>query len=177
MACTMSRIRLPEKAKIASAISSAAPTLCAIALSSTFAGMSHSIVTFARKPSLQYLQAALCHSASPPSSGHKAEARIAAPDCFRTDVCVMPFTRPAEISNGVSLSDKVGRSEVAFVSEHGAVDALLAGIVDELSPNKHGVSVSGSENDVFAGADKLTALSSVSVFIAAVVPFIELQAT
>lgn len=85
----------------------------------------------------------------------------------------MPFTRPAEISNGVSLSDKVGRSEAAFVSEDGAVDALLPGIVDELSPNKHGVSVSGSKNDVLAGSDKLAALSSVSVFIATVMPLIE----
>jgi len=89
----------------------------------------------------------------------------------------MPLTRPAEISDGVSLSDKVGRSELAFVSEHGAVDALLAGIIDELSPNKHGVSVSGSEHDVLAGTNKLTALSSVSVFIATVMPLVELQAT
>jgi hypothetical protein len=85
----------------------------------------------------------------------------------------MPFTRPAEISNGVSLSDKVGRAEAAFVPEHGAIDALLAGIIDELSPNKHGVSVSGSEHDMLTGSDKLTALSSVSVFIAAVMPLVE----
>ena len=89
----------------------------------------------------------------------------------------MPFTRPAEISNGVSLSDKVGRSEAAFVSEHGAVDALLPGIVDKLSPNKHGVAISGSKHDMLTGTDKLTALSSVLIFIAAVVPFVELQAT
>ena len=85
----------------------------------------------------------------------------------------MPFTRPAEISNGVSLSDKVGRSEFAFVPEDGAVDALLAGIIDELSPNKHGISISGSEHDVLAGTNKLTALSSVSIIIATVVPFVE----
>ena len=85
----------------------------------------------------------------------------------------MPFTRPAEISNGVSLSDKVGRSEAAFVSEHGAVDALLAGIVDELPPNKHGVSVSGPQNDVFSGSNKLTALSSVSIVITTVMPLVE----
>ena len=89
----------------------------------------------------------------------------------------MPLTRPAEISDGVSLSDKVGRSELAFVSEHGAVDALLPGIIDELSPNKHGVSVSGSEHDMLAWSDKLALPSSVSVFIAAVVPLVELQAT
>ena len=85
----------------------------------------------------------------------------------------MPFTRPAEISNGVSLSDKVGRSEAAFVSEYGTVDALLAAIVDELPPNKHGVSVSGSQNDVFSGSNKLTALSSVFVVITRIMPLIE----
>ena len=89
----------------------------------------------------------------------------------------MPFTRPAEISNGVSLSDKVGRSETAFIAKDGAVDTLLAGIIDEFSPNKHGVGVSGSQHDVFSGADKLTALSSISVFITAIVPLEEFQAT
>jgi hypothetical protein len=122
-------------------------------------------------------QTAFCHPALPPSSGHKAESRIAAPNCFRIDICVMPFTRPAEISNGVSLSDKVGRSEFAFVSKHGTIDSLLSAIVDELSPNKHGISVSGSQHDVFAGADKLTSLSSVSIVIAAVVPLVEIKTT
>jgi hypothetical protein len=126
---------------------------------------------------LQNKKAPLGHSAASPSSGHKAEARIAAPDCLRTDECVMPFTRPAEISDGVSLSDKVGRAEAAFVSEDGAVDALLAGIINELSPNKHGISVSGSEHDMLAGSDKLAALSSVSIIIAAVMPLVEFKTT
>lgn len=85
----------------------------------------------------------------------------------------MPFTRPAEISNGVSLSDKVGRSQFAFVSEDGTVDALLSTVVDELSPNKHGISVACSKNDVLSGADELTALASVFVVIATIVPFVE----
>jgi hypothetical protein len=90
----------------------------------------------------------------------------------------MPFTRPRAISNGVSLSDKVATavSPWRFVSEDGAVDANLAAIVDELSPNKHGVSVPGSEHDVLAGADKLAALSPVLVVIAAVMPLIEFEA-
>ena len=86
----------------------------------------------------------------------------------------MPLTRPAEISNGVSLSDKVGR-EIAvrgFVSKDGTIDTLLPAIVDELSPNKHGIAVSGSKHDMLAGSNKLTALSSVSIVIAAVMPFI-----
>ena len=91
----------------------------------------------------------------------------------------MPFTRPRKISNGVSLSDKV-RREIAswgFVSKDGTIDAALSAIVDELPPNKHGVSVSGSEHDMLTGADKLTSLSSVSVVIAAIMPFIEFEAT
>ena len=84
----------------------------------------------------------------------------------------MPFTRPAEISNGVSLSDKVGRSEAAFVSEHGAVDALLAAVVDELSPDEHGVSVSGAKNDVLAGANELDPLATVSIFVGAIMSLI-----
>ncbi len=89
----------------------------------------------------------------------------------------MPLTRPRAISNGVSLSDKLGRliTSWGFISEHGAVDSLLPAVVDELSPNKHGVSVAGSEHDVLAGADELTSLSSVSVVIARIVPFIEFE--
>ncbi len=47
------------------------------------------------------------------------------------------------------------------------------GVVDVLSPNKEGIGVSGAEHDVLAGADKLTALSSVFVDIATVVPLVE----
>jgi hypothetical protein len=89
----------------------------------------------------------------------------------------MPFTRPAVISDCVSLSDKVGRPELSLVSEHGAVDALLSAGVDKLSPNKHCVAVAGSKNDLFSGAGKQISLSSVFVFIAAVMPFIEFKAT
>jgi hypothetical protein len=67
----------------------------------------------------------------------------------------MPFTRPAEISDCVSLADKLGRAIRAFIPEGRTVDASLAAIVDELAPNKESVSVSGSENDVLAGSDEL----------------------
>jgi len=89
----------------------------------------------------------------------------------------VPLTRPAEISDGVSLSDKLGRSDFAFVSEDGAVDALLPAIVDEFSPDKHGISVACSKNNVFSWSDELKALSSVLVVIAAVVPFVEGETT
>jgi len=86
----------------------------------------------------------------------------------------MPFTRPAEISDGVSLSDKVGRSIAGrgFVSEYGAVDAGLSAVVDELSPHKEGISVAGPENNVFSWSDKLASLSSVLVLVGAIVSLI-----
>lgn len=84
----------------------------------------------------------------------------------------MPLTRPAEISNGVSLSNKVTREigSRIIVSEDGTIDACLAlsgsfvnAIVDELSPNKERVSIEGSESVNFAGTDELSPLSTVSV--------------
>src|SRR4051812_31711369 len=98
--------------------------------------------------SLKDEQPAARPSAASPSSGHKAEARIAAPDCLRIDVCVVPLTRPRAISNGVSLSDKLGREVATFVSEDGAIDALLLRdrVVNELAPDEHGVGVACPKN-------------------------------
>ena len=64
----------------------------------------------------------------------------------------------------------------AFVSEHGAVDALLSAVVDELSPNKEGVGISGAQDDMLAGADELAWPAAVLVVIFAVVSLIEFQA-
>jgi len=91
----------------------------------------------------------------------------------------MPFTRPRAISNGVSLSDKVAATVSVWrlVSEDGAIDALLSAVVDEFPPNKHGVSVSGSQNDVLAGANELAPISSISILVGAVVSLIEFKAT
>src|SRR5687768_9167632 len=56
----------------------------------------------------------------------------------------MPPIRPAVISDGVSLSDKLRAPLGAFVPEHGAVDAVLPSsstlvdtVIDELPPDKH----------------------------------------
>lgn len=68
----------------------------------------------------------------------------------------MPFTRPDEISNGISLSDKLAAFVEAFVDEDGAVNSGLSAVVDELSPNEHGITFEGSEDDVFAGTDELS---------------------
>lgn len=64
----------------------------------------------------------------------------------------------------------------AFIAEDGAIDALLSAIVDKLSPNKHGVSVSCTEDDVLAGANELTSFSAVSVSVRAVMALIEFHA-
>jgi hypothetical protein len=85
------------------------------------------------------------------------------------------------ISDGVSLSDKLRRTFVAmrgFVSEDGAVDAFLLRdrVVDELAPDEHGVGIGSPKNDVLSGADELSALASVCVSVAAVVPLVEFEA-
>lgn len=68
----------------------------------------------------------------------------------------MPLTRPDEISNGISLSDKLAAFMVALVDEDRAIDSGLSAIVDELSPNENGITFEGSEDDAFAGADELS---------------------
>src|SRR5262245_54253172 len=112
-------------------------------------------------------------TASSPAGSDEAKTGIGAPNCFRVDLGVVPLTRPAEISNGVSLSDKLGREVRPFVSEEGAFDALLGrlGVVDVVSPNKGSIGCSGTENDVLARPDKLAALPAVSVSAARIVPF------
>jgi hypothetical protein len=82
------------------------------------------------------------------------------------------------ISDCVSLSDKLG-TLVAFrrlIAEDGAVDALLPAVVDELSPNKHGVGISRSQEDNLSRPDALTALASVPIVIGTVVSLIHFQA-
>jgi hypothetical protein len=103
------------------------------------------------------MKTALSHAAPPPAGGEEAKSRIAAPDVRRTDFGVVPQTRPCEISNGISLSDKLTRPARAFVPEQAALDPGLGrdGLVEMLSPNKDGIPNTGSEDDVFAWADEL----------------------
>lgn len=88
----------------------------------------------------------------------------------------MPRTRPREISNGISLSDKLRREDRPLVSEHGAVDAVLLwdGVINKASPNKESVGVECSEYDMLAWADELTGRSVAP--IGAVMPFVEFEA-
>lgn len=69
----------------------------------------------------------------------------------------MPLTRPDVISDRICLSDKLGTLVAVrgFVSEHSAVDPLLSAVINEFSPNKHGIGVAGSECDDLAGANEL----------------------
>jgi hypothetical protein len=59
-----------------------------------------------------------------------------------------------------------------LVPEDGAVDADLSAVIDELSPNKEGVSVSGSERDRLPRPDELRTLAAIPIPITGVVPFI-----
>jgi hypothetical protein len=90
----------------------------------------------------------------------------------------VPRTRPAEISNGVSLSDKLTRPEPAFVSEQAAFDARLGrnGFVEMLSPNKDRIAGIGSQDDVFAWSDELGETLSSWPLPTAVVPQVESEA-
>ena len=80
------------------------------------------------------------HAAPFPTSQFEAVAGIAAPHTLRIDVGVMPAIRPYRISDSVSLSDKLGQFDRAFVSEERAIDSALAAVADEVSPNKSCVS-------------------------------------
>ncbi|ATN36792.1 hypothetical protein ACO34A_23710 (plasmid) [Rhizobium sp. ACO-34A] len=112
---------------------------------------------------LQDEQAALRQAAFSPSGFEEAEAWIRAPDGLRIDVGIAPLTRPHEISDGVSLSDKLGRAVRAFVAEDGAVDALFAASIDELPPDEHGRAVGCSKHDLLAGAGEEPALASMAI--------------
>jgi hypothetical protein len=84
------------------------------------------------------------------------------------------------ISDCVSLLDKLGTLVAAgrFIAEASTFDAVLLwnGVVDILSPNKHGVCIGSPQEDDEAGASALGALSTVSVVIATVVSLIQFQA-
>lgn len=85
----------------------------------------------------------------------------------------MPFTRPAEISDRISLGDKNTALNAPFVSEYGAVDSVLARIINEFSPNKHRVSFQCPQYNGLSRPYELTALPAIFVPIGAVVAFIK----
>jgi hypothetical protein len=88
----------------------------------------------------------------------------------------MPRTRPREISNGVSLTDKLRRERRPLIPEQAAFDPALPVLpVSGKPPNKHGVAGIGSENDALPWAREL-ALFRRTVFSAAVVPAVEREA-
>ncbi len=62
-----------------------------------------------------------------------------------------------------------------FVSEDRALDAFLLGngVVDVVTPNKHGVTLGGAQNDILAGTNELAALSSIGVMVSAVMSLVE----
>jgi len=90
----------------------------------------------------------------------------------------MPRTRPSEISDGVSLSDKLGREIAAFVAEDGALNTLLLRdcVVDILAPDEHGIGAGGSQYNAFARSDKLRSPSAIGVSVGAIVAFVEREA-
>jgi hypothetical protein len=136
------------------------------------------------RETFQNYQTVFGHAALPPArfeetvSGlgaiARSPSRICAPDLFRMDLGVMPLTRPAVISDGVSLSDKLGREERTFVSKDGALDPVLLrdGVVDVVSPNKEGISSRCAQDDAVAGTNELESLAAIFVLVCAVMSFI-----
>jgi hypothetical protein len=80
------------------------------------------------------------------------------------------------ISDCVSLSDKLRRPVWAFIAEDGTVDAPLAAGIDEFAPDKEGIGVPSSQNNLRAWSGEEDALSAVSVSVARVVALIEREA-
>jgi hypothetical protein len=93
----------------------------------------------------------------------------------------VPFTRPAEISDGVSLSHKLGREIFPFrvIGEDVVINSGLSlsgvnidAVIDELSPSPKSKPVKRSKGDALARPEALRSLSTVSIFVCRIVPFI-----
>lgn len=80
------------------------------------------------------------------------------------------------ISDRVSLSDKLGRKDWPFIAKDGAVDTLLSAVIDELSPNKHGITASGSEDNLLSWSDELDLAPAVLVLAARIVSLVHGEA-
>lgn len=113
----------------------------------------------------KYQESSFGCSALVPSGSNEAKSRIFAPNCFRTDVGVMPHTRPDAISNRVRLSYKVAASifRRGLIAEHGAVDSLLSTVVSESSPNEKSIACFGSQDDFFTGSAEQFSFSSIAI--------------
>ncbi|WP_120632609.1 hypothetical protein [Ruegeria sp. EL01] len=88
----------------------------------------------------------------------------------------MPLTRPAEISDKVSLSDKVRGAVSAFVTEDSAIDTCLTGGIEELAPDEEGVAGPRSEDDFLPWTREQASSASVFVLVCGIMSFIEFQA-
>jgi hypothetical protein len=84
----------------------------------------------------------------------------------------MPLTRPRAISNGVSLSDKLGRAVATLVPEDRAVDPALSAVINELSPNKDRIAIPRPQHNVLARTDKLTPPPTITITITTVMPLV-----
>ena len=87
----------------------------------------------------------------------------------------MPAIRPEAVSNAIRLAYEFRALMWAFVSEHGAVDTLLAAVVDELSPGEHGIRLLCSQDNLFSWANELRAPSPIGVAVATVVALVEFE--
>ena len=88
----------------------------------------------------------------------------------------MPAISPEAISNLVRLANESAALDRRLVPEHGAVDSLLAAVVDEISPDEDRVASLAAQHDFLARPNEQLSLSAVRVAVGAVVPFVEFKA-
>lgn len=88
----------------------------------------------------------------------------------------MPAISPEAISNLVRLSYEFATLDGRFVAEHGAVDSLLPAVIEELSPDEHGIAGCGPQDNLFARPNEQFTLSAIRISVGAVVPLIKIKA-
>jgi hypothetical protein len=75
----------------------------------------------------------------------------------------MPAMRPADISDRIRLSNKARAEVRRLVTEDGAADTLLSGVIVELAPREHGVASLGAQHELLSGADEQAAGSAIGI--------------
>src|SRR5882672_4686753 len=88
----------------------------------------------------------------------------------------MPATRPEAISDSIRLAYEFAAPVRAFIPKYGAVDALLAAVVDEFPPDEERVGRLGAEDDLLTWPHEDAARATVGVAAAGVVPLVECEA-
>ena len=113
-----------------------------------------------------------CYSAPSPTSAQETVTGIATANLRRINVGVEAFPGPTIPGDSVRFSNQIGREEGSLISEHGAVDAYLVIIRNELPPGEQCISILGEQNRFPARPQEQATLPTISVLVATVMAFI-----